>query len=374
VSIWRSGSLKGLLVVPLLNRDPVYLDHVRVLMSPTGRHFAVVEAADGPTITRAFLRIFTRAGDLVWTGPRDISAHPTIRWSPDGIRLAVDTRHQWLVVTPADTGIASVVEIDTRRPVDANGGVAHPWELLDFSEDGAVLFGSRSAGLVPYAFPLATVRAIGGPIEPLATLPMKTGRRMAPIRQLLDQPLEAPIDPTTGRIAFATSTGATAQPVIVVREGKRDRQIPLDAEAAGGGIVLAWQRGALVTFRDGPKAGQQQLGVTSIAGDFGKERRVTSFPILSQHRAGFVAVADGHVILSFGTRGGLAEVPNRLVLVRLSDGAKTSIDADGNPATLEAYGFAGWLSGAGAALLGSAVTGSHPFRAPLGDDPPPTRA
>jgi hypothetical protein len=80
------------------------------------------------------------------------------------------------------------------------------------------------------------------------------------------------------------------------------------------------------------------------------------------------------VVGSNPTRLTKAAEASTIFIVRLSDGAKTSIDADGDPATLEAYGFAGWLSGAGAVLLGSAVTGSHPFRAPLGDDPPQTRA
>ena len=344
VSTWRAGTLKDELVVPLLNRDPVYLDHVRVLFSPTGRYFAVVEAADGPTISRAFVRIFSNAGDLVWTGPREVTAHPTIRWSPDGTRFAVDARLRWLVVTPGGGGNSKVVEIDTRRPVDANGGVQYPWELLDFSEDGATLFGSRSAGLVQYSLPLARVNASGGPIEPLATLPTKAGKRMTAIRQLLDTPLEVPIDPTTGRIAFATSAGATADVVVVVRSGKRDRQFALAREAARGGVFLVWQGGSLVTLHDSLQA-DQQLGVISTGADFGKERRVSSFPIVGQHRAGFVALTDGWVVLSFGSRGGLPEVPNRLLLVRLSDGAKTAIDADGNPTTLETYGFAGWLPG-----------------------------
>lgn len=242
VSIWRSGSLNGQLVVPLLNRDPVYLDHVRVTYAPTGDFFAVVEAADGPTISRAFVRIFSSSGDLVWTGPGDISAHPAMRWSPDGTRIAIDSLQRWLVVTPRGPGQAEVVEIDARRPRAAIDAYAYPWELLDFSEDGATLFGSRSGGLPRYELPLARVASSGGPIEPLATLPTKAGQCLAALRDLLDEPLEAPIDPRTGAIAFPTGAGGSADVTVTVRSDKRDRTFTL-ARAAGGAVTMAGRMG-----------------------------------------------------------------------------------------------------------------------------------
>jgi hypothetical protein len=336
VSISRSGWLNGLLVVPLLNRDPMYLDHVRVSMSPTGKYFAVVEAADGPTITRAFVRIFSSGGDLVWTAPRQVTARPTIRWSPDGAHFAVDARLRWLVVTPTGAGQATVVEIDTRRPFAANGGVEYPWELLDFSEDGMTLYGSRSAGLRPYTYPLARVPTRGGPLEPLASLPTKPGLRLAALRTLIDNPLEAPIDPNTGRIAMPTSSGRSTDLDITVRAGTRDRHFTLSNV---NGVDLAWQHGSLVILRSGTQTREQSLGVVSTGADLGKERRVASFPVVGQH-ARLVALTDGYVILAFGR--GFGDVPNRLLLVRLSDGAKTVIDVDGLPKTVETFGFAGW--------------------------------
>ena len=341
VSIWRSGALTDELVVPLLNRDPVYLDHVRVLFSPTGAYFVVKEAADGPTITRAFIRIFTKAGDLVWTAPRDVAALPTIRWSPDGTKIAIDAMQRWLVVTPKGAGQAQVVAIDTRRARLANDPYAFPWQLLDFSEDGATIFASRQAGLLPNTLPLAKVAATGGPLQPVASLPTKPGRRLAPARMLLDTPLERPIDPTTGRLGVETSQGVKGDTEIVIRTGKKERRFPLpDAYGADG--ATAWLDGSLVVLYRGLDQVEQHLVVVST-GTAPKERVVASFPVAADQRgAGLVAVTDGYTVLGFGR--GLPEVRNRLLLVRLSDGAQTAIDADGLAGTIETFGFGGWLT------------------------------
>jgi hypothetical protein len=340
VSTWRSGKLTDELVVPLLNRDSVYLDHVRVLFSPTGAYFAVKEAADGPTITRAYVRIFTKGGDLVWTAPRDITALPTIRWSPDGTRIAIDAMQRWLVVTPGPPGQAKLVEIDTLRPRDAADPYGFPWQLLDFSEDGATLFGSRSGGLPQYALPLARVAAAGGPIEPIASLPTKAGLRMAPLRSLLDRPLEIPIDPRTGRIAFATGIDAT-HVAVTIRAGKKERQIPLDVSPSVG-VGMVWLDGSLLIMHTAPAVDELAISFVSTDAGAGTERRITTLPVVGQRQPGLVAVTSGYALFSFGR--GLPEVRNRLLLVRLSDGRRTAIDADGLPSTIETYGFGGWLA------------------------------
>jgi hypothetical protein len=341
ISTWRSGTITDDLVVPLLNRDPVYLDHVRVSYAPTGRFFTVVEAANGPTITRAFVRIFSSTGELLWTGPPDITAHPKIRWSPDGTRLAIDAAQRWLVVTPGEPGQAKLVEIDARRPRDAADAYAFPWQLLDFSEDGATLFASRSGGLQQYALPLARVAASGGPIEPIASLPTKAGLRLAPLPSLLDSPLEIPIDPRTGRIAFPTGVDAT-HVAITLRTGKEERQLPLDVSPSVG-VAMVWLDGSLLIWHRNPAGDELAVSMVPTTGEAaGKERRVTSFPVTPMHGPGLVAVTPGYAIFSFGR--GLPELRNRLFLVRLSDGVGTAIDGDGATTTLELYGFGGWLS------------------------------
>jgi hypothetical protein len=340
ISTWRSGSVTDDLVVPLLNQDPVYLDHVRVAFAPTGRFFALVEAADGPTITRAFVRIFSSTGELLWTGPPDIAAHATVRWSSDGTRLAIDAVQRWLVVTPGEPGGAALVEIDARRPRGAADPYAYPWQLLDFSEDGATLFGSRSAGLLQYTLPLARVASSGGPIEPIASLPVKAGLRMAPLRSLLDSPLGAPIDPRTGRIAFATGIDET-HVAITLRSGKEERHLPLDLPPSVG-IGMVWLEGSLLVWHRNPAGDQLVVSLVPTGGkDTGKERRVTSFPVTPLRGPGLVAVTPGYAVFSFGR--GLPEVRNRLLLVRLTDGLGTAIDSDGSTATSETYGFGGWL-------------------------------
>jgi hypothetical protein len=343
LSIWRSGSLDDVLVVPLLNQDLVYSDHIRVSVSPTADFFAVTEAADGPTISRAFVRIFSIAGELVWTGPRDIwGAHPALRWSPDGRRLAIDAVDRWIVVTPAaPPATAATIEIDTRRPRLAEDQAAYPWQLLGISEDGATLFGSRSAGLMAYTFPLARASARGGPIEPLAALPTKPGRRLAPLPAIGDAALAAPIDPETGRIAMVTASGGVGDAQITLRAGTRTRSFTIPVSHAGV-VQPVWTNGSLVILHDDDSEATvtQKLGLFGTKADLGKERRLAQFDILRQH-ATIVAVTDGYVVLAFGR--GLPEVSNRLLLVSLADGAQTAIDADGRPETVERFGFAGWV-------------------------------
>ena len=341
---WRSGTLDELIVLPLLNHDPVYLDHVRVSVAPTGRFVAVVEAADGPTISRAFVRVFSIAGDLVWTGPNDVAANPTIRWSPDGSRFAVGAHSRWLVLTPRE-GPATAIEIDARRAVAAGDG-DYPWELLDFSEDGRTLFGSRSAGLIPDTYPIASVPSSGGAIQPIAALPTGKGQRLAPLRHLLDDPLEAPLDPGTGRIAVPRSSGTSTALAIEIRSGTKALSFTLPG-SAGGPVDIAWQGGSLLVLHDGPDPGTQQLGIVSTGTDFGKERPVTSIPIAGPHGR-LVAMTDRFALLAFGR--GFGEVPSRLLLVRLLDGVQTLVDADGATATTETFGFGGWLPSAGPAL------------------------
>jgi hypothetical protein len=344
VSTWRSGAIAEIIDIPLLNHDPVYLDHVRVSVAPTGQFVALVEAADGPTISRAFVRVFSIAGDLVWTASGDVTANPTIRWSPDGALFAVDARHRWLVVKPR-AGSTTAIEIDSRRAVSAGDG-DYPWELLDFSEDGRTLFGSRSAGLRPDTYPLVSVPSSGGAITPLDALPTGRGKRLATLRQLTDDPLEAPIDPETGRIAVFSSNGTPSDIAIEIRSGAKARTFALP-DSVGGPVDMTWQAGSLLVLHDGPEPATQRLGIVSTGTNLGKERIVMSIPIVGQHSR-LVAMTDRFAILAFGR--GFGDVPNRLLLVRLRDGAATLIDADGAAATAETFGFAGWLPSPGPAV------------------------
>jgi hypothetical protein len=344
ISTWRSGAISAVLDVPLLNHDPVYLDHVRVSVAPTGQFVAVVEAADGPTISRAFVRIVSIAGDLVWTATGDVTAHPTIRWSPDGTRFAVDARRRWLVVEPRTEG-ATTIAIDSRRAVSAGGG-DYPWELLDFSEDGQTIFGSRSAGLVPDTFPLVSVPSQGGAIQPLDALPIHSGQRLATLRQLTDDPLEGPIDPQTGQLAVFSITGKPSDVEIAIRSGAKAREFALPG-GAGGPVDMSWQAGSLLVLHDGPEPNTQRLGFVSTGAELGKERTVMTIPIVGLHGR-LVAMTDRFAILAFGR--GFGEAPSRLLLVQLRDGSATLVDADGMAGTNETFGFAGWLPSPGPAV------------------------
>lgn len=344
ISAWRAGTIATLIDVPLLNHDPVYMNYVRVVAAPTGQFVAVVEAADPPTVSRAFVRIFSIAGDLVWTATGDVTSHPTVRWSPDGSRFALDARNRWLVVTMHD-GLASQVDIDARRPVPAGGG-DYGWGLLGFSEDGKTLLGFSAAGLPPGRFRIASAPSSGGPIAPLAALPTGKGQRLAGFRQLSDLAPEAPIDPETGRVWAFSSSGTSTGLGIEIRSGEKARTFALPAGVTGSDVM--WQAGgSLLTLHVGPDPATEQLGVVSTGRDFGTERPVTSIPIVGL-RGRLLATTDGFAILAFG--GQFLESPKHLLLVRLRDGAETLVDADGAAATSEVFGFGGWLAGAGGGL------------------------
>jgi hypothetical protein len=326
--------------VPLLNHDPVYLVHARVSAAPSGRYVAVIEAGDGPSISRAFVRIFSIEGDLVWTATGDVTSHPTVRWSPDGSRLALDARHRWLVVTMHD-GLAREVDIDARRAIPAGGG-DYPWGLIGFSEDGKTLLGGSAPGVPGEPVAIASAPSSGGAIAPIAALPTGKGQRLAPLALN-----NLPMDPETGRVVAFSSSGTSTDVAIDVRSGAKTRTFALPA-AAGGPVDMVWYGGgSLLMLHDGPTAATQQLGVVSTGADLGMERPVTSIPIVGP-RARLLATTAGFAILAFA--GGILESPARLLLVRLADGAETLVDADGSKSTTEAFGFAGWLSSPAAPL------------------------
>ena len=344
VSVWRAGAVSDLLIVPLLNPDPTYLDHVRVWISPTGRSVAVVEAAHESTIQHAYVRIFSTAGDLLWTGPPDVWAAPRVRWSRDGSRFAVDTKGRWLVVTPGSgPGPAQEISIDTRRPRPAPTTFVPSWEMLDFSEDGETLFGTAPEAAPSARIALVSARAGGGLITPLKSLPIRPGDRLATLPRLGDRPLEASIDPGTARIATVVPSSEKDAYDIEVSGGKPSQRLVL-AHSSAGVIATAWNQGALIAFDDDSSGADavHVLGEFPMKVRLGPERRIASWQVIDG-RGQMIAITDGFVLLGFGR--GLPEVPSRLALVRLADGSQTAIDADGRPETTEIYGFAGWLPG-----------------------------
>lgn len=344
ISAWRAGTIATVLDVPLLNHDPVYVNYVRVMAAPTGQFVAVVEAAGGPTVSRAFVRIFSIAGRLVWTATGEVTSHTKVRWSPDGSRVALDAGRRWLVVTIHD-GLASEVEIESRRPVPAGGG-DYPWALLGFSEDGKTLIGSGAAGLPPGPFPVVGAPSSGGPITPLAALPTESGARLARIGRLGDLAPEAPIDPETGRV-WSYSAAATSTDVAVeIQSGGKPRSFALPG-SAGGSVDLIWvPGGSLLALHDAPGSKTQQLGIVSTGPDLGTERSVASIPIAGL-RGRLLATTGDFALVVFGSQ--FLESPRRLLLVRMRDGAQTLVDADGDAATIEQFGFGGWLPSGGGA-------------------------
>jgi hypothetical protein len=338
VSIWRSGTVTDALVVPRLNSDPTSLDHIRVSVSPSA-HFVVVTEISARNSPTSFVRIFSMAGNLIWTGPPYVQAIPRTRWSPDETHLAIDAGGRWIVVSPTATAPAASVEIDARGARQAINQVAYAWGLIDFSEDGRTLYGEVGLGVDRFARPHARASVSGGPIEPLGAFPTVPGRRLAYPSNLNDRPFDVVFDPVTGRTAALACPNLSCQ--IEIRDkGKVRSSGP--AHTFLSPVGLAWQHDSVMIVHDEDLSGSllQHVGLVPVGPTLGNERRVASFAVVGRH-ACMVAVTNGFVLLGFGR--GLPETRNRLLMVRLNDGRATVLDSDGTLSTPEFFGFAGWV-------------------------------
>jgi hypothetical protein len=339
ISAWRSGKQLGtILKAPRLQADLGSREDVRVSAPPTGAFFAITEAVKSGTGTVDDLRVMSAAGELVFSRRLGIQA-ATIRWSPDGSRLAIDAGLTWLIIALNEAHPPVVQEIVTARPRQPDGRVLSPWMLIDFSEDGRWIYGADQTGGTPWFRPAVRVAAAGGVIQSIRRLPTTKGARL-PFPPTFGSPrIEPVIDPPSGSIVTSVCTVSDACRVNVWRDRTA---VVFDLPTGSTNLDLAWNGGSLIgLWREGPsRDGTIRVSRFNAATRPGMERPITSLPA-SPGGGSLVGLTSDFALVGLGS--GVPGARMELVLVRLSDGARSVVHSAIDSPSVELFSFAGWL-------------------------------
>jgi hypothetical protein len=338
ISAWQSGRpLRTILEVPRLN--PIRgLENILVSTAPTAKLFAISEMVESVNPFADDVRVFSAAGKLVWTRHLE-NQRATIRWSPDGSRLAIDGGRKWLVVTFTNERSPTVQEIVTARPPLSDGRVIYPWILIDFSEDGRWLYGAEQTPGTPGFRVAMRVAASGGRVQPIRGLPTTRGARLAFPPMFGGPRYEPAIDRASGSIVTAACGLSDACRLNVWRDrtafffdlplGSRT----LDVAWLGGSLICLWRQESA----QGPALHLSRFDAASRPGT---ERRITSLPPYSSGGT-LVGLTSGFVLVGIGS--GVPNAKMELVLIRLSDGARSVVNSVPDSPIVEPFSFAGWL-------------------------------
>jgi hypothetical protein len=309
-----------------------------VSTAPTGRLFAISES--GPKFLDE-IRVFTMTGELLWTRRLDVQ-RATTRWSPDGSRLVIDARLTWLTIGFTEGRPPTAREIVTTRPRQPDGRVTNPWMLIGFSEDGRWLYGAEVTAATPWFRPAMRVAAVGGPIEPVRGLPTANGARLDFPPAFGGAGIEPAIDPRSGGIV-TTVCGVTDACRVNVW---RDRTAAVfDLPTGSTNLDIAWNGGSLIGLwrQESAEGAAFRVSRFDAASRPGKEERITSLPA-SPGGGSLLGLSPGFVFVGLGS--GVPSSPMELVLVRLSDGARSVVQSAVDLPGVEKFGSAGWLPSA----------------------------
>jgi hypothetical protein len=338
ISAWQSGRpLRTILEVPRLNPGNS-LEDIRVSTAPTGRMFAISESS-----VQFFdeIRVFTMTGELLWSRRLNVQ-RATTHWSPDGSRLVIDAPLKWLTIGFAAGSPPTVREIVTARPRQPDGRVTYPWMLIGFSEDGRWLYGAEDTAATPWFRPAMRVAAVGGPIEPVRGLPTAKGVRLAFPPTFGGARIEPAIDPRSGGIV-TTVCGVTDVCRVNVW---RDRTAAVfDLPAGSRNLDVAWNGGSLIGLwrQESAEGAAFRVSRFDAASRPGTEERITSLPA-SPGGGSLLGLSPAYVLVGLGS--GVPSSPMELVLVRVSDGARSVVQSAIDSSRVETFGFAGWLPSA----------------------------
>lgn len=336
VSAWQSGKpLRAIVEIPRLD-DGGPFEKLRVSASPTGGLFAIIQTVESDGLFADEVRVFTNTGELTWTRRLRVQG-ATARWAPDGSRLVIDAPLTWLTIGFAD-GPPTVREIVTERPRHPNGAVTYPWMLIGFSEDGRVLYGAEDTAGTPWFRPAMRVASIGGPIEPIQGLPTAKGVRLASSPIFGGSRIAPTIDPRSGSIVTWVCGVMDACRVNMWR-GQTGAFFDLPSGATS--LDMAWHGGSLVgLWRQQPAEGDAfRVSEFQARVQPGTERRVTTLPYSGG--GSLVGLSRGFVLVGLGS--GVPTDRMELVLVRLSDGARSVVQSAVDVPGVETFGFGGWL-------------------------------
>jgi hypothetical protein len=326
--------------VPRLNPGNS-LEDVRVSAAPTGTLFAISEMVVSGKQFVDEVRVFTMSGELLWTRRLNVQ-RATTRWSPDGSRLVIDARLIWLTIGLTAGRQPTVREIVTARPRKPDGRVTYPWMLIGFSEDGRWLYGAEDTAATPWFRPAMRVAAAGGPIEPVRGLPTAKGVRLASFPTFGGPRIEPTIDPRSGGIV-TTVCGVTDACRVNVW---RDRTAAVfDLPMGSTNLDIDWNGGSLIGLwrQESAEGTEFRVSRFDAASRPGTEERITSLPA-APGGGSLLGLSPGFVLVGLGS--GVPSSPMELVLVRLSDGARSVVESAVDAPGVERFVFAGWLPGA----------------------------
>ena len=338
ISAWHSGTrLRTILEIPRPGGGGRF-ENIRVSAAPTGNLFAIIQTVESGGVFADEVRVFTSTGELSWTRRLGLQG-ARARWAPDGSRLVIDAPTTWLTIAVAEGRPPTVSEIATNRPRHPNGAVTYPWMLIGFSEDGRLLYGAEDTGGTPWFRPAMRVAANGGPIEPIQGLPTAKGVRLASSPTFGGSRIAPTIDPGSGRIVTSVC-GVMDACRVNVWLGQTGTFFDLPSGATS--LDIAWSGGTLIgLWRQQPAEGDG-FRVSEFDADArpGAERRITSLPYPGGGGS-LVGLSDGFVLVGLGS--GVPTDRMELVLVRLSDGARSVVQTAVDATDVETYGFGGWL-------------------------------
>jgi hypothetical protein len=341
ISAWQSGRpLRTILEIPRPDGGGRF-ENLRVSAAPTGNLFAIIQTVESDGLFADEVRVFTKSGELSWTQRLRVQG-ATARWAPDGTRLVIDAPLTWLTIGFADGRPPTVREIATDRPRQPNGMVTYPWMLIGFSENGRLLYGAEDTAATPWFRPGMRVAAIGGPIEPIQRLPTAKGVRLASSPIFGGSRIAPAVDPVSGSIVTWVCGYMDACRVNLWR----DRTGAFfDLPSGATSLDMAWNRGTLIgLWRQQPAEGDAfRLSEFEAKGQPGAERRITSLPFAG-NGGSLVGLSDGFALVGLGS--GIPTERLELVLVRLSDGARSVVQSAVDATDVEKFGFAGWLPSA----------------------------
>jgi hypothetical protein len=294
-------------------------DNAFVMPSPDGRAAAILSFGLSEGASRP-VRIVTDTGGIVWDATM---THPQATWSADSryVALAEDD-DAWSIVDLAATppGVLSVDLPPAPAEAEPSPSQFEPepregYVMIAFAADVSYLYGGTFA---PDGGWRATIRIAvsSGRVEPIDELPV-TGPAAATsvgFGVFLER------DAITGRTALFDHVGP------VVREP--DGTVAFRLDVPGAVLAMVWSDdGRLITVETD---GRDEIGTIRVTpwepdGTQGPPLMVTNHPAwvpLTDYR-------DGYLLLGFVTDfPSASDHPLRLALLRLDDGATSTIDID----------------------------------------------
>ena len=266
----------------------------QVLVSPTGRYFAVAETN---LQARTRLRLTNDKGQVVWS---DQSANgiPALAWSGDGSQVAIAfAPRPWLVITAAGQSTSA-------REYTLPDGSA--LKLIGFSADGASLLGYEGTGeAAPWEQPMS-VDLASGSLARLAAFP--------PIAASNTTTAAPRVDPLTGRVLDPGGlAGTEANWGMYTGQRRTELDLPLttrrtliDPRWTDTGTILVLQ----TPIDDEPPSNSQRDPVVQIIRDPGPGAKPAKFadaswafsgPFGTRCRGALLEARAGHVLVGLAT-------------------------------------------------------------------------